>query len=119
MVIDNIEDKDLALAMLNDLKFTCQCLNQKILETSNLQLRQNYINILNETFNEHKQLFDLMTQRGWYQPMMAPPQQHNQIITKISNTQNEVMQTVNATGYQPQYQQPIMYQRGNQGHQLY
>lgn len=118
--IDQIRDKDLAFAMLNDLKFTCDCINQKILEASNMQLRQQYLNILNETYSEQKQLFDLMQQRGWYKTMNANQQELSQISNSINTMQNEMMQQ---TGYQQQYyQQPYgqgMYQRNNQGHQPY
>jgi spore coat protein CotF len=113
------KDKDLTFSMLNDLKYTCDCLNQKILETSNMQLRQNYINILNETFIEHKQLFDIMTHRGWYQPQVAEQQELTQFINKISTMQIQGVQTMNAAQYQQQYMQSIMYDRKNQGHQLY
>ncbi|MBM7854464.1 spore coat protein CotF [Desulfohalotomaculum tongense] len=125
-LMDQIRDKDLAFAMLNDLKSTCECITQKILETSNEQLRQSYLNVLHETFNEHKQLYNMMSQRGWYKPMMAKPDEINQISSHIMSMQNEINQTINAVNYQQQHYggtqynyQPGYYQGGMQGHQPY
>jgi spore coat protein CotF len=118
--MDQIRDKDLALAMLNDLKFTCDCINQKILEVSNPQLRQKYLNVLSETYDEHNQLYNLMHQRGWYKTMNATQQELSQIINSVNTMQNEMMQNINTTSYQ-QYnqQQPYQQQHHNQGHQPY
>ncbi|WP_051688115.1 spore coat protein [Desulfofalx alkaliphila] len=100
---DQIRDKDLATSMLMDLKYTCECINRKILETSNNQLRQSYINVLTETYNEQKQLFDMMNQRGWYQPTMAQQQEISQASRKINNMQNEIMHTINSSQQQQYY----------------
>lgn len=92
-----IRDKDMAFTMLNNLKYTCDCINTKLLETSNMQLRQSYINILNETYNEQKQLFDIMSQRNWYQPTMAQQQELSQAASRINNMQGELMQIINTS----------------------
>ena len=102
----HIRDKDLAAAVLSDLKLTCSCINQKILETANEQLRQSYLNILNETYNEHKQVFDMMHQRGWYKTIPARQQEISQFSNSISTMQNDIMQTIH-TGGQQQQQQDI------------
>ncbi|MTI79426.1 MAG: spore coat protein [Firmicutes bacterium] len=117
--MDQIRDKDLASAMLNDLKFTCECLGQKILETSNTQLRQNYINILSESYNEQNQLYSLMSQRGWHQPMMANQQDVSQVTNQIMKMQNEINHTINTGQQQTSNYQANYSQKTFQGHQPY
>ncbi len=101
---DQIRDKDLAMAMLMDLKHTCECLNQKILEASNPQLRQSYINILHETYNEQQHLFNYMQQKGWYPTMTAHQQDISTIAGSISQMQQEITQKLNQTNYNYQQQ---------------
>ncbi|MCD5406284.1 MAG: spore coat protein [Desulfotomaculum sp.] len=105
-----IRDKDLAGAVLSNLKLTCSCINETILKTNNEQLRQSYLHVLNETYNEHKQVFDLMHQRGWHKSIPAPQQEVNRFANIITTMQNDVMQTTHNVEWQ---------QQGNAGHNYY
>jgi len=78
-----IGDKELVNIILNEHKHCASSLTNLILESSNQSLRNDATSILNRTFQHQKQIFDLMTQKGWYSVQNA-----NQM--EIDNARQEV-----------------------------
>ena len=81
-------DKDILQVALNESKHTAASLNTYILEASNEQLRRDYMTVLGDVYNQQKQLFDLMAQKGFYNVQDATPEQ----ITQAQNKFNGQMQ---------------------------
>ncbi|ABO50455.1 Coat F domain protein [Desulforamulus reducens MI-1] len=115
---DQVTDKNLCLAMLNQLKWDASCLTSKILECSDAQLRQDYINILNRTFEEQVQVYNFANQQGWHKPMMAEQNMVTQVQSGAQKMLNEQQQSMATQHQQAQYQaiqnQPNML-NNNQG----
>lgn len=81
----NISDNDLANNILNQHKLEATSLTNLILESANNNLRSDCINILQNSFNHQKQIFDLMASKGWYQTQAATQQD-------ITNAQQSISQ---------------------------
>lgn len=112
---NQITDKNIALSMLDDLKFTANCLNGKILEAADDQLRRDYMSTLERTYQLQKQVWNLAHQRGWYQPMMAEQQQITSAQNQIRKTDAEMHQFINSTA--GMNQQSGMYQQSQYNYQ--
>jgi spore coat protein CotF len=67
-------DKDILQLILNESKHTVASLNTYITEASSAQLRQDYMNVLGDIYNEQKQVSDLMQTKGYYNVKNANPQ---------------------------------------------
>lgn len=77
-------EKDILQLALNESKHTAESINSFILESSNEQLRRDYMTILGDVYSQQKQLFDLMQQKGFYSIENATPQQITQVQSKFS-----------------------------------
>ncbi len=77
-------DKDILQLALNESKHTAEALNSFILEASNEQLRRDYMTVLGDIYNQQKQVFDLMQQKGFYSLENATAQQMAQAQSKFS-----------------------------------
>ncbi|UNC92382.1 spore coat protein [Candidatus Contubernalis alkaliaceticus] len=66
-----MKDQDIANSILNDYKLMCSSINTYITEAQNQNLRNDYINVLQDMYNCQKQMFDTMSQKGWYQVQNA------------------------------------------------
>lgn len=104
---EQVTDKNLCMAMINQLKWDATCLTQKVLETSDQQLRQDYINVLDRTFIEQKQLYDLANQYGWHQPMMAEQSMVSKVQNSLQNMSNEIQQSMISIHHQQAQHQGI------------
>ncbi len=78
-------EKDILQIVLNESKHTAETLNSFILESSNEQLRRDYMTILGDIYNQQKQVFDLMQQKGFYNVENANAQQISQAQSKFSS----------------------------------
>ena len=78
-------DKDILQVALNESKHTAAALNTYILEASNEQLRRDYMTVLGDVYNQQKQVFDLMEQKGFYNVQDATPEQMTQAQSKFSS----------------------------------
>lgn len=78
-------DKDILQLTLNETKHTAEALNSFILEASNEQLRRDYMTVLGDVYNQQKQVFDLMEQKGFYSVQNATAEQMNQVQNKFNN----------------------------------
>jgi len=81
-------EKDILQLALNETKHTAEALNSFILEASNEQLRRDYMTVLGDVYNQQKQVFDLMEQKGFYNVQNATPEQ----LTQAQNKFNGQMQ---------------------------
>lgn len=77
-------EKDILQVVLNESKFCAESLNFAILESSNEQLRRDYMTILGDVYSQQKQVFDLMQQKGFYNVQNATSQQISQVQSKFS-----------------------------------
>jgi len=84
----NIGDKEILNVLLDQHKLCASSLTNLILESSNQNLRNDATNILTKTFQHQKQIFDLMTQKGWYQTQTATSQEIGQVQQEINKTQS-------------------------------
>ena len=73
---------------LNDSKLMAGSLNNYILESSDDQLRRDYMTVLGDVYSQQKQIFDIMEQKGYYQTQAATPQAINQAKQKFMSTSN-------------------------------
>lgn len=78
-------DKDILQLALNESKHTAEALNSFILESSNEQLRRDYMTVLGDVYNQQKQVYDLMQQKGFYNVENATTQQIAQVQSKFSD----------------------------------
>jgi spore coat protein CotF len=59
-------EKELLNAVLSQHKLLATSTTQLVLESSNQTLRNDATTILQNIFKNQKQIFDLMSQKGWY-----------------------------------------------------
>jgi spore coat protein F len=85
---NQITDKDLMTTLLSQHKFSAQTLTGLITECANEDLRRDCMSVLESTLNHQKQLWDAMTQKGWYQVQPASPQE----ISRVQNSINSMQQ---------------------------
>jgi len=72
--VKNITDKEIMNVLLDQHKLCATSLTNLILESSNQNLRNDVTNILNKTFQHQKQIFDILSQKGWYKTQQASQQ---------------------------------------------
>lgn len=82
-------DKEIMNVLLNEHKLCASSLTNLVLESSNQNLRNDVSGLLSRTFQHQKNIFDLMTQKGWYTTQTASQQEINaakQEVSKIQST---------------------------------
>ena len=67
----NVNDEDLMNIVLSHQKYGATALSNLVLESASDALRRDVTNILEGTFTQQKQVFDYMSQNGWYQVQAA------------------------------------------------
>lgn len=82
---DQFTDQDILQLALNESKHTAEAINSYILEAANEQLRKDYMNVLGNVYNQQKQIFDVMQQKGFYTVENATAQQITKAQNKFSN----------------------------------
>ncbi len=80
-------DRDALQLALNETKHMAESLNTYILESTNDQLRRDYMTVLGDVYSQQKQLFDMMQQKGYYNVKNANPQDISQAQSKFSSQQ--------------------------------
>ena len=96
-----LQDQDILETVLNETKHMATSLNQYILESANEELRRDYMVVLGEVYGRQKQVYDLMQQKGYYNP--KPAQQQD-----IAELQNKLAQAEQGGGQQETGQsQPV------------
>jgi spore coat protein F len=86
----SLTDKEIINVLLDEHKLSASALTTLVLESSNQYLRNDATNILTKTFQHQKQIFDLMSQKGWYQTQNASQQD----ITKAQQEMNSIQTTM-------------------------
>jgi len=84
-------DKEITQTLLNEHKLCASSLTNLVLESSNQNLRNDVAGLLNRTFQHQKNIFDLMTQKGWYTTQSASQQEIStaqQEVSKIQTSAN-------------------------------
>jgi spore coat protein F len=61
-----------------------------VLESNNQFLRTDAQNLLNRTFQHQKQIYDVMTQKGWYKVENANQQDVSKAQQNVSNIQSSM-----------------------------
>lgn len=79
-----VSDRDIMQVCLNEAKHMATSLNIYIQESSNEQLRRDYMTVLGEIYSQEKQLYDYMQQKGYYNVKNATPQDISQAQSKFS-----------------------------------
>lgn len=69
-----MSDRDIMQMILDEHKHSVASLAHMIVECSTPQLRNECLNALNGTIQHQQAIWELMHQRGWYQPHPASPQ---------------------------------------------
>lgn len=83
----NFTDKELTNVLLSEHKLAAASYTNLILESSNEFLRNDATDILNKTFEHQKEIFDIMSGKGWYQTQQASVQEITQAKQKVSSIQ--------------------------------
>lgn len=83
----NLTDKELLNVVLNEHKLAASSMTNMILESSNQFLRDDAAKILTKTFQHQKEVFDLMSQKGWYQTQNASQQDVSKAQQELGNIQ--------------------------------
>lgn len=89
--MNNLGDREIMQTLLNEHKLCAASLTNLILESSNQALRNDAAGILNRTFQHQKNIFDIMTQKGWYSIQQANQQDVStakQEVSKIQTSAN-------------------------------
>ncbi len=86
----NLTDKEIMTSILGEHKLAASSLTNLILESASPMLRNDAKSILTKTFDAQKQVFDVMTQKGWYQVQNANHQEISTAQQKISNIQSQM-----------------------------
>ena len=89
---NNITDKEIAHVVLDNHKLSATSLTNLILESSNNQLRSDCMSVLQKTLDHQKQIFDLMSQKGWYQVSAANQQDLTKAQQQVSNITSSILQ---------------------------
>jgi len=61
-----LSDRDIAFSILNSYKLQASALTTLIIESTNNALRKEALNVLSRVFDHQKQVFDFLSQKGWY-----------------------------------------------------
>ena len=91
-------DKDICSDALATQKFLISAYNLAVTESANPQLRQDFLAIWQEEQNLHRQVFDTMAARGWYQLNQATAQDVAQLQRQFQNVMAQQPPT-----FQPQF----------------
>ena len=87
-----ISDRDILQVVLNESKHMAESLNTYIMEANNEQLRRDYMTALGDIYNQQKQIYDTMQQKGYYEVKNANPQDIAQAKSKFSSQGQQAMQ---------------------------
>lgn len=83
-------DKEIVASILNERKLAASSLTNLILESTNPTLRNDVKSILTKTFDQQKNVFDIMSQKGWYSIQNANPQEISQAQQKIKGIESQM-----------------------------
>jgi len=105
---EQLQDRDIMQNILIDTKYMASAITQYILEATNEDLRRDYMTVLGEVFAQQKQVYDVMQQKGYYNPKPAQQQDITQVQSKFQQGQQTGQQGQSQTGQAQQQKQPQM-----------
>ncbi len=76
--------------LLNEHKLAASMLTSGVIESANPQVRQHFSNLLNQTLDHQKQIFDVMNQKGWYKVAPAPQEELTRIQQSFTTMQQQM-----------------------------
>jgi spore coat protein F len=82
--MSSISDKDIMEVLLTQHKLGASSLTTLVLESTCQEIRNDAMNLLNRTFQHQKQIFDIMSQKGWYQTMNASQQEISSVQSSLN-----------------------------------
>lgn len=85
--MNNLTDKEILNVLLDQHKLCASALTNLVLESSNQNVRTDASNVLNKTFRHQKQIFDILSQKGWYKTQSASQQAITQAQQEMTQTQ--------------------------------
>ena len=86
----NISDREILNVLLDEHKLGATSLTNLVLESCNQQLRNDATTILTRTFQHQKKIFDLMSQKGWYQTQNVSQQELTKAQQDMTNIQSSL-----------------------------
>ncbi len=86
----NLTDKEIMSSILNEHKLSASSLTNLVLESSCQMLRSDAESILTKTFTGQKQVFDMMSQKGWYPVQNANQQEVSMAQQKVKNIESQM-----------------------------
>ncbi|MCL6452325.1 MAG: spore coat protein [Alicyclobacillus sp.] len=87
-----MSEQDLVNMVLSDEKRTVTEYATASTEASCQVVRQCFAQLFNDTLKIHNQIFDLMSQKGWYNPTQAPQQHVQQEAQEHQQTGQQTQQ---------------------------
>ncbi len=85
-----LTDKEIMNSILSEHKLAASSLTNLVLESANQTLRNDAQSILTNTFSAQKQIFDIMTQKGWYSVQNANQQELSAAQQKVKNIESQM-----------------------------
>lgn len=86
----NLTDKEIVTVLLDEHKLGAASMTNLVLESTNQFLRNDATSILTRTFQHQKQIFDIMSQKGWYQVQNASQQDISRAQQELSSIQSSI-----------------------------
>lgn len=86
----SLTEKVITNVLLDQHKLAASSITNLVLESTNQFLRNDATEILTKTFQHQKQIFDLMSQKGWYQVQNASQQD----IAKAQQDMNSIQSSM-------------------------
>lgn len=88
--MNKLGDREIMQTMLNEHKLCASSLTNLVLESANQSLRNDAAGILSRTFQHQKNIFDLMSQKGWYTTQQAGYQELTSAKQEVSKIQSSI-----------------------------
>lgn len=92
MAFPRFDDKAMCSDSLASEKLLTSCYNTAITETTNDQLRRDFLSVYQDEQNCLKAVWDVMHARGWYQLNMASQQEIGQLQQRLQQEQMQIQQ---------------------------
>lgn len=76
--------------LLNQHKLAASMLTSGVMESSNDRVRSHFKTLLDGTLQHQKEIYNAMSQKGWYQIQPAPQDELNRIRQSMSSMQQQM-----------------------------
>ena len=86
------QDMELVGTLIYQLKMEASALCTSVLESANENARLQLTQMLQQSLENHKTVFELMNQKGWYKVEPAPPEQYSRIQQSFTTMQQQQSQ---------------------------